>query len=136
MFKDFDAYRDDMVSGIDAFLDGKALVYLSDTSDMGTILGMNAAQYDAVPIDVNQKLCSFTDAWVMKECSEAEEKAGKAILEFFLSNSAQTSGYIENGRCGIPLEINTVNEFIENKSTLADFKLDFNQLMIAGSMME
>ena len=119
-----------MVSGIDAFLEGKALVYLSDTSEMNTIIGSNAAQYDTAHIKAESLPCTFTDAWAMKECDDAEERAGKEVIAYFLSNTSQTSGYIENGRDGIPLEKNTVNDFISNKSTFSDFKLDFKKYVI------
>ena len=130
IFKDYDTYRDDMVSGIDAFLDGKALVYFSDTSEMNTIIGNYAAQYDTAHINTDSLPCTFTDAWAMKECDDAEERAGKEIIAYFLSNTSQTSGYIENGMEGIPLEKNTVNDFITNKSTYSDFQLDYRKYII------
>lgn len=130
IFPDFDDYADTIQMDINDFMDNKSLVYLSDTSEMEKIVSANAAQYGMIPLDVSKIECSFKDFWTMKDCDDAEEIAGKEILKYFLSNKAQTYGYVEDGIQGIPLEKNTLNEFKENRAVFKDFEFDFKKYQV------
>lgn len=122
MFSDFEKYDKSMAEyTLQDFLDGKAVVYFSDTSDYFTIRAALPGYFSVERTDVDRVICSFSNYWSVSECEDSEESVAKEVLAYLLSNYAQDRYYLQTGNPGLPLERTALTDYSDVRWIFSDF---------------